>query len=72
MEMSSSLILARLMLNPFFGSGSLSFICLTGLSTRNQVYLYDQRNSGPLNCQDLFVLPRFFEFSLDASSAELS
>ena len=71
LEMTSSLILARLTLTPFFSSGSLSVICVTALSPLNQVSLHDQRNSGPLN--HLFILPGFFESSpLDASSAGLS
>ena len=56
LEMTSSLILTRLTVTPFFSSGSLSFICLTALSPPNQVSLHDQRNSGLLNhlfiCQD--------------------
>ena len=71
LEMTPSLILARLTLTPFFKSGSLSVIYLTALSSLSQVSWRDQRNSGPLN--HLFILPRFFESSpLDASSAGLS
>ena len=71
LEMTSSLIFARLTLTPFFSSGSFSFICLTALCPPNLVYLYYQRNSGPLNY--LFLLPRFFESTpQDASSAGLS
>ena len=71
LEMTSSLILARLTLTPFFSSGSLSVICLIVLSPPNQVSLHDQSNSGPLN--HLFILPRFLGSSpLDALSAGLS
>ena len=44
LEMTSSLILARLTLTPFFSSGSLSVICVTALSPLNQISLHDQRN----------------------------
>ena len=71
LEMTSSLIPARLTLITFFNSGSLSVICLTALSTPNQVFLHDQKNSRPLN--HLFILSRFFEpSSLDASPTGLS
>ena len=45
LEMTSSLILARLTLTPFFNSGSLSGICVTALSPLSQVSVHDQRNS---------------------------
>ena len=71
LEMTSSLILTRLTLTPFFSSGSLSVICVTALSPLSQVSLHDQRNSEPFNHP--FTLPGFFESSLlDASSAGLS
>ena len=71
LKMTSSLILARLTLTPFFSSDLLSVICHTALSPPYQVSLHDQKNLGPLN--HLFILPRFFEFSpLDTSSAGLS
>ena len=68
-NLTSSLILARLTLSPFCSSGSLSFIYLTALPPTNQVFLFDQRSSGPLS--HLFILPRFFESSpQDTFSAE--
>ena len=45
LKITSSLILARLTLTPFFSSGSLSGICVTALSPLSQVSVHDQRNS---------------------------
>ena len=49
LEMTSSLILVRLNLTPFFSSESLSVIRLSALSPLSQVSLHDQMNSGSLN-----------------------
>ena len=55
LEVTSSLILARLTLTSFLSSGSLSVICLTALTPLSEVSFHDQRNhSGPGPLKILF------------------